>query len=51
MESINNKNGRRKEFCVAQIIKEAEKKLSIRDLVKLTNLLNKMKDINRIDEQ
>jgi hypothetical protein len=51
MENVNNKNGRRKDFCVAQIIKEAEKKLSIRDLVKLTNLLNKIKDIKRVGEQ
>jgi len=50
MDSINNKNGRHREFCVAQIIKEAEKKLSFRDYVALSRLLNKLKDIKRYEE-
>jgi len=50
MEKINNKNGRRKEFCVAQIMKDAEKKLSFRDYVDLSKLLNKLKSIKRYEE-
>jgi hypothetical protein len=50
MDNINNKNGRRKDFCVAQIIKEAKKKLSFREYVTLSNLLSKLKDIKRYEE-